>query len=260
MDHAEGVANRVMERLIAGAVMEYRPDQSAGQYDFDLVFPEGTREPVEVTASVDERRERAVAAIFNPRKGGAFVQTRRCGNDWLVHAPASANINRIKAQTDNYLADIEDAGLTRFFSARDAEENPSVERIYGDLGVKAGGLAKGRPPGRICIITTPGGGGVVGTQHLHLAVEAEAAKEANRRKLSGVRATRRRLFVYVHPGNFLRWIALIDLEPPEAGPRLPAEVDVLWAATETCSPTTYVVWQATRASGWVYYGTVEGAV
>ena len=259
MDHSELVAKRVMERVVPGAAMVYRSDQSAGQHDFDLELPDGTREPVEVTASVDERRERTVAAILNERKGGPFVPIKRCQYDWLVHALASANINRIRAQVDDYLAEVEAAGITRFFSPTDADENPPVQRIYADLGVDAGGVAKWNPPGRIAI-TTPGGGGVVGTQHLHTALETEAAKDDNRRKLRAASGSTRHLFVYIHPGNFLPWVALIDLEPPPTGPALPDEVDVIWAATETRSPTTYAVWRATRRAGWTYHGIVEGAV
>jgi hypothetical protein len=51
--------------------MEYRVDQSRGQYDFDLYNSDGSVDAVEVTSSVDQLVERTYARI---RKRGPMVK------------------------------------------------------------------------------------------------------------------------------------------------------------------------------------------
>ena len=105
MDQAEQVAKSVIEAVIQGAEMRYCQDQSAGQRDFDLVHQSGAVDAVEVATAADEPRERTVAAIMHPRKGGPFIRTQRWQKKWLIRPLPSANINPIRAEVDAYLAE-----------------------------------------------------------------------------------------------------------------------------------------------------------
>ena len=68
MDHAETVAKRLFESLLPGAGMEYHPEQSRGEHDFDLHYPDGRVCPVEVTSSVDRILEETHAASSVTKK------------------------------------------------------------------------------------------------------------------------------------------------------------------------------------------------
>ncbi len=180
MDQAEQVAKSVIEAVIQGAEMRYCQDQSAGQHDFDLVHQSGAVTAVEVTTAADEPRERTVAAIMHPRKGGPYIRTQRCQKKWLIRPLPSANINPIRAEADAYLAEIEAEGLERLFSPTDAASYPSVRRILNDLEVEGGGVLKFNPRGRIGI-STPGGGGLVNTDHFQRAAGGGAIPSGSAR-------------------------------------------------------------------------------
>ena len=139
MDHAEILAQRLIESVLVGSRMVYRAYQSQGQHDFELHYSDGRVSAVEVTSSVDAQTERTDAAILDKRKGGAFVKTKLCNKDWYIHPVAGANINKIRSKVDEYLAVIESAGIEKFFFFFfSAADHPSVERIYADLGVVSG--------------------------------------------------------------------------------------------------------------------------
>jgi hypothetical protein len=200
--------------------MEYRLSQSQGQHDFDLHHPDSSVSAVEVTSAVDKTVEQTNASIRDPKKGGPMVKTRLCKKDWLVHPALTANINLIRSRVDEYLAAIESEAIERFYAPTDWQ-NPSVERIYHDLGVVAGSVfPHWRKPGQIGI-GLPGGGGPLNARAATEAAEREAFKGDNRRKLGAAGTNGRHLVVYVYVTNYLPWCALCDLDPPPDLPRLP---------------------------------------
>jgi hypothetical protein len=113
MDHAEAVAQRLFERVVVGARMEYHPAQSRGEHDFDLYHGDGRVSAVEVTSSVNKTIEETYDAILN--KGGAAIKTDLCRNSWCIHPSPVARINRIRQEADTYLAAIEAAGIEQFW-------------------------------------------------------------------------------------------------------------------------------------------------
>src|SRR6266581_2856770 len=135
MDHAERVAKHIVEALIPGATMVYHTAQSTGGHDFDLTYPDGTTVPVEVTASMDPVQVQTYAEI---RKQGS-VPRRKCRMDWLVNPLPGANIKRIRAKIDEYLADVETDGLSYFHTHAHAQMYHSVDRLLRDLRVESAG-------------------------------------------------------------------------------------------------------------------------
>lgn len=253
MDHPEIVAQAVVEALETGSQMRHQAKQSHGEHDFDLAYGDGRIAALEVTAAADEHGERTVAAVLGKRNGGPFVPTKLCKHDWYVHPDSNASINRIRVQADDYLAQIEADGLTTFFSPLHAAEYDSVRRIWNDLGVLGGSVIKWKKPGQIGI-STPGGGGAVGISAFTKAICEEADKPDNRRKLGAANTKERHLFVYVHPRNYLPWVAFVDSEPPAEPIALPPEVTDVWAATEGRSLNEFVVWRARRGEQWRNWG------
>src|SRR2546426_219441 len=106
--------------------MEFRSDQSTSVVDFDLIYPDGSRGALEATGSVDARRLQTQARI---RKGGTIVPRARTRNDWLVFPTIGADIRRIRESIDDYLAAVEEDGLTQFHTELDSDRYRSVQRI-----------------------------------------------------------------------------------------------------------------------------------
>jgi hypothetical protein len=255
MNHSEQIAKLLIEAMIVGARMQYRCDQSSSVHDFDLQYANGTVAAVEVTASVIEQMERTAATISDERKGGPFVRAKKCRNGWWVHPLPGANINKIRTHVDEHLAAIEAEGRHQFFAYTDANTSPAVARILRELWIEAGDVMQWKPPN--CIgIAFPGQGGWVSAEHVQRAIEAEANKEDNRRKLAVAGMDERHLFVYVDPQNYLPWVALVDEHPPQQGPSLPSEITYVWAATRTRSAEEFVVWKAERGKNWQYLGVI----
>jgi hypothetical protein len=255
MNRSEEIAKIVIETLVEGSRMHYHDDQSRGHYDFDLEYPDGAVAAVEVTVSTNEQLEHTSAAILDSRKGGTFVAAKKTRNGWWVHPMPGANINKIREQVDEYLAAIESEGLLRFFSYTDASSFPSVARILYDLRIEGGSVIKWKTPN--CIrIGLPTVGGLVSGERVQQAVEAEANKEDNRRKLGSCGCDKRHLFVYIDHRNFLAWVALVDEQPPQLAPSLPIEITNIWVATHTRSANEIVVWKAERGEKWQNLGVL----
>lgn len=248
MDYAERVAKHILETLLPGASMVFR-DPGTGGHDFDLTYADGTTVPVEVTASMDRVQVETYAAI---RERGGFVTRQKCRMDWLVHPLPGANIKRIRRKIDEYLADVETDGLSYAHTHAHAHMYPSVGRLQ-DLGVESAGVAKWKRPG--IHIGYPGSGGAVGAECAVEAIDLEARKDDNRRKLAATEAPTRHLFVYVDALNFLPWRGVRDFDPAGLAPSLPEEITDVWAAAGAGRPTQYSVWRG-DAKGWRVVGTV----
>jgi hypothetical protein len=240
----EALAKSILEAVLPGPRARYVEDQSAGQHDFDLEYTDGRTVPLEVTAAADANIERTYAAIKDARKGGNCIQRTRSGVGWFIHPRADANINAIRENADEYLVAIEADGLNQFFAYTDAESSPAVWRILEDLGIESGRVMQWKHPGEIRM-ALPGGGGLVDPHLVVVAVETEAWKVDNRRKLSSL-ASERHLFVEIDPNNARAWVAIRDEVPPNAIASLPDEITHMWIAAYTGNADWYVVWHAPR--------------
>ena len=248
MKKAERIAKLVVEAILPGAEMHLYEDQSGGRHDFDLCLPSGEMAALEVTTSTNEQLRSTIAAICDPRRGGHFVPTRRCQKDWSVHLRPGASIKKIRSCVDQYLADVEAAGLQRFIAPTDCARYPAVDQIYRDLAIEAGEVTVWKQPGQIGI-WLPDGGEFTG-EHVQSAVRAEAFKGDNRTKLGKTGCCERHLFVYVDPWNYPTWKSLLDEHAPAEPPELPNEISHVWVVSETRDPGRLVVWRGGADVGW----------
>ena len=106
----------------------------------------------------------------------------------------------------------------------------------------------GMEPGYITM-ALPRAGGAVGTASVVEAVEREALKPDNRKKLCASAKRERHLAVYVYT-NTLPWVALAYFEPPAEAAHLPPEITNIWAFTERHNEGDDVVWMASALAPW----------
>lgn len=63
MDFSEKTAKAVLEAVLPGAKLTHRDQQSDGEYDFDLRYPDGRPAAVEVTRSVNQQQRPSLRSI-----------------------------------------------------------------------------------------------------------------------------------------------------------------------------------------------------
>ena len=248
VDECEQLAKAVIEHVIPGSRMSFHLEQAHGDYDFDLVYPDGRLAAVEVTAAKNEHVEGTVAAILDKRKGGPLVPRHLCRNDWMVYPTAKARVNRIRSQIDSYLAEVETEGLSHFSTYVDFFDSPAVRRLFEDLQIEAGDVVKWKTPG--ISITLPGQGTKWNPREVDGAVLREAKKQDNRRKLGNAEGSEKHLFVCIDWNLYAPWFAINERKRSGLPMHLPEQIDVVWAVARTRSSGVYVVWRAERDRPW----------
>ncbi len=259
MKRSERVAKLVVEAVLPGFRMDFRSSQHARTHDFDLINPSGVVAALEVTSAVKPRTLRTEAAILDERKGGSFIPRMKGNKDWFINPTVDADISRVRALADEYLADIEKEGIEDFYSQMSSAFSPAVARIWKELRVEAGTVLKWNPPGRIGL-ALPGDGGWLNPHEVRDAVRVEAEKRDNLEKLRLSGASERHLFVYIDPSHALAWMCLREMASGEM-PTLPRDITCIWA----CAPydQTIAVLHGRVSRGWwerVSVPYVPGAV
>ena len=257
MNRAENAAKIIVEALINGATMHFHTKQSSGECDFTLEYSEGMKVPLEVTSATNQRATGTQAAIKNSKYGGPFISRGNCAHDWAVHPLPSAKINDIRKHAACYLVKIEAEGREEFNAYTDATESQAVEAIFQKLKIGYGKVTSWRPPGRIGIMF-PIDGGLVDPMLVNKAVETEATKEDNKRKLNIVAGSEKHLFVYFDStSEHVVWAAARDEAPPLVGPQLPPEMTHVWMAAWAGERGWHTVWRAQRGFRWIHEGRVN---
>jgi len=160
-------------------------------------------------------------------------------------------MNTVREKVDHYLATIEREGLGRFCAPIHASTSPGVRKIFDDLKVYYGYATAWNPPGRIYIdqpihpVMSR-----IDVRHVLRAVENEASKLDNRRKLAAVDAPERHLFLYLHWRNYPAWVTLLGSHIPSDPPALPTEITDIWAAAPDRTKDVFAVWRFTAGQGW----------
>jgi len=244
----EAVAKRVLEMAIPGARMVFRPEQSHGEYDYDLHYPNGEVAAVEVTSSRNQALTQIHSEIFGKKRGGSGISAIRCTKTWYIFPAVDADIKTTRQNADEYLADLEAAGVESF-DLSDCWRNGSPEcvlKICRDLRLTRGDVIRssGVPQIRIGGVVS---GGAVGPTSATEAGEKEA--EANREKLGRASTKERHLVVYVDQQHGQPFTALTSFDPPAKLPKLPAEITHMWLVTEM-GKDQFVVWRGSSTEQW----------
>jgi hypothetical protein len=262
IDHSvrdeEALAQSLLEAAMPGARLIYRDTQSHGECDFELLHSDGRpSEPVEVTTSTCEAARRIYAQIRRGPKGtGLFEPRVVSAQDWLITPNMNADMRRVRANADKYLALIEADGLTMFVFEAHAGRSEAVRRIHAEIGIDDGCVMKWKPPGRIGI-AYPGGGGQLDEECVCSAVEVEAQKADNKHKLDRMSVAERHLVVVIDSSNAVVFMAMRRGLIPRRPPRLPSEITTIWVICQL-DDHRWIMWRA-KATGWEDLGEWEGA-
>jgi len=247
MNYAENIAKHVIEAALGKARLNYRIQQSSGEWDFDMLFADGTFGALEVTAAVDRVQAETVAAIHNKKRGGGAWSALKCQRSWVIYAAKGAQINRIRENAETYLCRLEYDGVERFFWPQ--REPQSVCDLCRDLQIVSGGVIDidEQPTIRLALTAD---GVAVGPSLAVGAGEQEAWKPDNRKKLGAASWNERHIAVYIDALNGLSWAALTEFQPPHALPNLPAEITTIWLVGHTSTPDKFIAWYGSKDQPW----------
>lgn len=249
LDSAERMAKVVLESALPGASLDFRAIQSDGEHDFDLTYDDGAVAAVEVTACIERRYIEAASAVHNPRRGGSIIPTARCKNSWIVFFSMGARINSVRGKIDQFLSELENAGIEDFHCVRGGRHAVQNVRVGLNI-VRARAVDLGEPP--IISMNISAIAGAVGAQAAIAAAEAEAWKPDIRKKLGKAGTIERHLVVYI---GSRKGSALTAFHPPSTIPSLPEEITDLWLFTNGFQANQFFVWRARSGEGLRGLGT-----
>jgi hypothetical protein len=248
MRFEERIAAQLVERALTGATMTFVVQQANNECDFRLAVSDQTF-PLEVTTFTNEDTRRLYARIAGNDGDGHFIPRTQARRDWYVTPSHRSDPRAIRERIDAHLAAIEDEGRDSFDVAMDANQSAAVRALWLDLWVTDGTIGEWIPPGQIGI-SFPPDGAMLASDQINSAVEREATKEDNVRKLTDANAAERHLFVYFDWHGYPAQASMRRGLIPTTFPNIPATITHVWAATPTGVDGEHMLWCANRSTGW----------
>jgi hypothetical protein len=173
---------------------------------------------------------------------------------WHLSIVKIPNVKQLLAGAEAQLLVLEKAEIYRMDRAELREPGTvsadalGAMRELSRLGVRR---ASGFPETAPCITVGSSSTGNTTTALVNRAVEHEAQKEDNRRKLREADADEAHLFVWIDSTKEQASVAMSDDCPPQA-PALPAEVTTAWVALPSGRPerSARSLWRVTPPGDW----------
>jgi hypothetical protein len=243
---SERVAQFVFETVLVGVRAHEVTDQSHGELDFKLVSEQFIGETEVTTATIQSHIE----TLQMLSKFASGLDAVECKRSWLVVLNGKLRQHQLE-KIDRYLSAIEAVGVSEFGND-DTDPFTPIGKIYHELNLLEGEVIDVPPPAKIWVVgpSQSNVGSMVDGHDLRVAVEIEANKEDNKRKLAR-RPEQKEIhfFVYVEPLSIGAWQALICHRLPTQLPRLPAGVTHLWAVALDDCASEFIVWMTEVSSG-----------
>ena len=223
-----------------GTKLRFNHDQSISIADFAITRNREEIGALEVTRSTVAESEELHSLIRKKR----FLERKHCQSDWMVQLGDQARFNHARKNVDRYLSDIELLDIDEFHSEIHHRIEP-VRKIWLELRVEADWKSKLKQPG-IGILPPPSGG-YARPESVWEAVQQEATKGDNLRKLRKSNCSERHLFVFIDGLQGPAYVSIRDNELPQSIPKLPPRITHVWAAAE--EGHLLYVWRADH-KGW----------
>ena len=252
MRSEEQAAGILIAKALPGVRVHYQEEQANGECDF-LIGPESNPAPMEVTRATSGDYRALHRAILGRDGNANSVQRPEGSVAWFVELSHDADIARVRRDIHRYLVNLETQGTTEFTVASAAEDASAILEIWRDLRV-AGGFRLDPPSQSIVVLGVPSDSARLHPEQVLEAVEREARKEDNVRKLSRPGMANGHLFVIL---DFFAYPAVEAMRVgplPQAFPDVADVISDVWVAREPSAGTSYMLWHASRASGWTDFG------
>jgi hypothetical protein len=228
-------------------------------YDLKVVYEDGRRAAVEITAAADAE----TIEFWNlMNTSGRWIVAELAGG-WAVHVPPSARVKRLRAELPSLLHEWERAGR-RTYGRRD--QSGTVIQLAEELGIVSASQSKTDFPGSIYVLPElpiERRAAFVGETGDPLAgwlgpFLRDAEREDVRAKLAGADADETHAFVWV-PGFTTAPFLVVDVltrddvSLPTIDPDLPEEISHAWTMSHW-TPGSGFAWSPDR--GWFKFNKI----
>lgn len=215
--------------------------------DFDVVFADGHREPLEVTTSTIPELKDAKAKF--KKYGAEVIEVLALSNEWNVFTSIGTQFVGFGVAIERFLIALEASGATSFSLVTDSHDASGITSLARKAGIA---FARGTPNYRGRAIVFPPSDDTVWSSdhrdpgaHVLAEVERHASDQGNRRKLGGRGAGPSHLFIWLDEETF-RWHDITDGQLPKRAPLLPSEITTVWVVTRN---------REKLITGWVFDDT-----
>jgi hypothetical protein len=206
--------------------------------DFDLLLGDGSVEPLEITRYVDEPALRTWERL----RGATPLRAPSLSRVWVLAIPpadveaggtrVAYDVRKFVATIESALAALEAAGHQTINLGR-VQVDPALANAFRtlvDLGVQDG-YSRAPAPGQTAYVSFGAPvGGFTQADLVASAIEREASKADNQRKLAQPPSARRRHLFLVFDGSSGSFFNAVDRGLQGRLPRLPAPITTGWAA------------------------------
>lgn len=218
-------------------------------HDFDIRLANGQLVALEVTQAMVAEEIEAWKLL-----AGRDWQPKLVTMHWHLSVVKVPNVRQLVAAVEAQLVVLEGHEVYAMDRAEPPEagtDSPDALRAIQELGRLGVRRASGFPetPPSITIGSTSTG--TTSSDLVNRAVEAEAQKEDNRRKLREADADEAHLFVWIDSTKEQASVAMSDDAPP-AAPVLPTEITTAWVALPSGRPERPArsLWRVTPPGDW----------
>lgn len=246
MRESESFARRCFEAYRAPLRLRPVERQSDGEHDFDIIDASGDCVgAVEVTMAASQEYVRTMSAVFDARRGSGVADRRVCSACWAVTVGSGVRMNDVRSRLDDYLYAIEQADIAEFDCTT---KHPAVVAIRRDLKIHSGRHHTHDINARH-FVAPPPLTAWTDAFAVNKAVEVEAAKPDNLRKLSRVEHQERHLFVFVDMSSLGAYVALEHNAASPEPPQVPSTITHVWAGAPQQGHVG-VFWCASNGGPW----------
>jgi hypothetical protein len=255
---AVALARRVLAKTMPGMTIEPL-DPGGGPRslpDFELVG-EG-REPIALEVTTATQQDLLQTRARFESQLAERIEAPQLRWSWHLYAEVRSDVRRIRRDVVAALDELESEWSRvalpdlMFFGPTNAARSPSVRVLWQTLGI-VWGRAYPSGDGAFVFVSPPSDPREWTDEHpgafVTEAVEAEAAKADNVRKLAESGRSERHLFVGVDPFSYPPWQDLDRGVVPPDPPRLPDEITTAWVATSG-SDGRDIAWRVTPPGAW----------
>jgi len=216
-------------------------------HDLEIRYPDGRRAAAEVVST----RTRKQAAQLEAVRQVGYTEDGRLQNLWMVHVPPEAVIVRVRSALPEFLAELEQAGVTDLSRNRyyGPEMHERLRRLHISSCVALPPTPR-HPPG-FYVYPEATGAWVGDGEEIRLFCETFLSDPAQAdviRKLAGSGASERHAVVIATQGQLgLHTAVDLSLTPTQA-PALDSRIDWLWVIASQNLPVRGCYW--TNQHGW----------
>ena len=247
MNYSERIAKQVIEQ-VTGGTMHFNEQQSNGEWDFDLVYPDGRKAAVEVTTARQDQRQRFFSA---QNKYGNFIPCKHCKNSWFVTPKANFKLKFFRQKGDEKFRELEKECTFQLLDSPFINNSDIAAAIIKDLKIDSAHVQKNIRPIGFRFAMPPKALGASEKEVFDEISMALKPKTSVKKLHCAKQNQDKHIFLLVDKYTSKSRYVLMESKPPSELFHDLNIIDHIWISTESFQENTIITWEsATEDSTW----------